>query len=240
MGWVDSAPYSCAASDTARDIAVNSSEAKKWHFTKAQIRTLGRNENRIGQRWATKRQAPPCPQGVCWCRHLVHRTNNKETGQACCMEDLAWNTRRISPKWGRCQDPISAKSYTKGKAHSKQQNACWVLTLMAWTRPSSWRKTNEFPLLTILHQCTQGTTKAKRGISLQNSNRPRQNGTRLHGTLGELQATQPVQPDYTEATIRFLPPSRWSQVLLEAIISKRTNQQTNKQNNKQANKQTNE
>ena len=28
MGWVDSAPYSCAASDTARDIAVNSSEKK--------------------------------------------------------------------------------------------------------------------------------------------------------------------------------------------------------------------
>ena len=61
MGWVDSAPYSCAASDTARDIAVNSSEAKNWHFTKAQIRTLGRDGNRIGQRWATKRQAPLCP-----------------------------------------------------------------------------------------------------------------------------------------------------------------------------------
>jgi hypothetical protein len=49
MGWVDSAPYSCAASDTARDIAVNSNEAKIWHFTKAQIRTLGRNGNRMGQ-----------------------------------------------------------------------------------------------------------------------------------------------------------------------------------------------
>ena len=58
-----------------------------------------------------------------------------------------------------------------------------------------------FPILAILHQCTQGTTKAKRGISLQNSNWSRQNGTRLHGTLGELQATQPVQRDHTEATI---------------------------------------
>ena len=170
LGSVESAPYFCAASETARDVAVNYIETKIGTLPKhkfehwAGMETVLVNDGQQNDKLryglevyvddfilcivpTTRRQVEHVARGIL---HGIHNV--------------------FPPSEDDAEDPISAIKLHKGEGTFETTKFLLGFDFDGMNKTIWLEEDKRASLLTILHQCTRGTTKGKRGIPLQNSN----------------------------------------------------------------------
>jgi len=164
MGWVESAPYFCAASETARDVAVEYIETKigslpphKFeHWAGSANTTVNPNRTDVALRYipevyvddfisciipTTHQQVEPVARGIL---HGIHDV--------------------FPPSTNNTKDPISAKKLRKGDG-TFGSTKCLLGFDFDGVNKTIWlEEAKQASLLTILHQWIRGATRARRGI----------------------------------------------------------------------------
>jgi hypothetical protein len=169
MGWVESAPYFCVASETARDTAADYIETQLgslpphkfegWAGTKVAKVRVFRGKAYMGQRGlryllevyvddfitciipTTPTQVEHVARGILHGIHDVFPPSSDDT-----------------------TDPVSAKKLRKGDG-TYDTTKCLLGFDFDGVNKTIWlEKTKRASLLTILHQWIRGSKKAKRGI----------------------------------------------------------------------------
>ena len=164
MGWVESAPYFCAASETARDVAVEYIETevgslpqhKFEHWAGASNCNIGSGGTSTALRYllevyvddfisciipTTKEQVEHVARGIL---HGIH--------------DI------FPPSTEDSKDPISAKKLNKGEGTFDTKKCLLGFDFDGVNKTIWLEEAKRDALLTILHQWIRGATKSHRGI----------------------------------------------------------------------------
>ena len=164
MGWVESAPYFCAASETARDVAVDYIETaigslpqhKFAHWAGAATTFVNKGDSDAALRYVlevyvddfisciiptTKQQVEHVARGIL---HGIHDV--------------------FPPSEDDSKDPVSAKKLRKGDG-TFETTKCLLGFDFDGVNKTLWlEEAKRASLLTILHQWIRGATKTRRGI----------------------------------------------------------------------------
>jgi hypothetical protein len=171
MGWVESAPYFCAASETARDVAVDYIETKIGTLPKHKFEHWAGSETALVNDGQQNDKLSYVPEVYVndFISYIVPTTRRQVKHVA--RRILHGIHDVFPPSKDDAKDLISAKKLNKGEG-TFETTKCLLGFDFDGVNKTTWLEEDKLAsLLTILYQCTQGTTKAKRGIPLRDSNR---------------------------------------------------------------------
>ena len=164
MGWVESAPYFCTASETARDVAVDYIETK-----------IGSLKQHKFDHWAG---ADNCPTNSgrpsAALRYFLEVyvddfiscivPTTKEQVEHVARGILHGIHDVFPPSTDDSKDPISTKKLNKAEGTFDTKKCLLGFDFDGINKTIWLEETKQAALLTILHQWIQGATKANRGI----------------------------------------------------------------------------
>jgi hypothetical protein len=166
IGWVESAPYFCAASKTARDVVVNYIEIKVGSLPKHKFKHWARSTlamiNETPGEWHLRYILEVYVDDFISC--IIPTTTEQ-------VKHVAWGILHgihdvFPPSEDDSKDPISAKKLRKGDGTFKTTKCLLCFDFNGvnktiWLEEAKWAS-----LLTILHQWIRGATRAKCGIPI--------------------------------------------------------------------------
>jgi hypothetical protein len=152
MGWVESAPYFCTASETARDVAVE--------YIKTKIGSLKQHKF---EHWSGASNAPLRYLLEVYVDDFIIPTT-KEQGEHVARGILHGIHDVFPPSTDDSKDPISAKKLNKDKGTFDTQKCLLGFNFDGVNKTIWLKEAKQDALLTILHQWIWEATKAHRGI----------------------------------------------------------------------------
>jgi len=164
MGWVESAPYFCAASETARDVAVDYIETtigslpqhKFAHWAGATKTEVRKGSNDTALRYVLEVYVDDFI--ACIIPTTQQQVEHVARGILHGIHDV------FPPSEDDSKDPVSAKKIRKGDG-TFAPTKCLLGFDFDGVNKTLWlEETNRASLLTILHQWIRGATKTRRGI----------------------------------------------------------------------------
>ena len=164
MGWVESAPYFCAASETARDVAVDYIETtigslpqhKFAHWAGATKTEVRKGSNDTALRYVLEVYVDDFI--ACIIPTTQQQVEHVARGILHGIHDV------FPPSEDDSKDPVSAKKLRKGDG-TFAPTKCLLGFDFDGVNKTLWlEETKRASLLTILHQWIRGATKTRRGI----------------------------------------------------------------------------